>query len=152
MDSKLVQHVEDLLADHKDSKEVTWDEVISYLFNKGVGNPYFATLAIFSSMDTNNDKKISLGEVKVQKFKDQAKKHSQILIRNIESILDENKDDKITWEEACNVFRKDPEVGDAGCENCTKSLFGSVNKNNNREITKDELRTYYSNVKKYTAH
>ncbi|EGC36686.1 hypothetical protein DICPUDRAFT_87305 [Dictyostelium purpureum] len=149
-----INDIEDMIAgfEEKNVKEVTFEQVSDYLKNvKDCKDPFFVAVSIFRSLDTNSDSKISLNEIKTHKLLTFAKQWGGILERNINKMIleyDENHDNIITWEEACNVFRDDPDVGEDGCEISTKSLFHSIDSNKDREITKDEIKAYLEKLKK----
>ncbi|EGC39152.1 hypothetical protein DICPUDRAFT_75277 [Dictyostelium purpureum] len=144
----VVKDVETMMSkfDKNNDRELSWDEVVERLKeNKNCKDPYFAAFSMFTALDKNQDRKISLTEVQNHKLETYAKKCENIIKKDIKNVLKEydgNKDGKITWDEVCDVFRKDPDVGEEGCENSTRYLFGSMDKNNDKVITKDELRAF----------
>ncbi|EGC36330.1 hypothetical protein DICPUDRAFT_94337 [Dictyostelium purpureum] len=78
-----------------------------------------------------------------------AKKTEAIIVRSIQKALDDydgNKDGKISWDEMCSVYRKDPDVGEYRCDGMTNSVFGSLGVGKDKCVTKDELRTYFKKI------
>ncbi|EGC39153.1 hypothetical protein DICPUDRAFT_45365 [Dictyostelium purpureum] len=144
----VVKDIEAMMSkfDKNNDGEITWDEVVERLKeNKNCKDPYFAAFSMFSALDKNQDRKISLAEVQNHKLEIYAKKCESVIKRDVKNMLKEydgNKDGKITWDEVCDFFRKDPEVGEKNCELNTKYLFQSMDKNNDKVITRDELRAF----------
>ncbi|EGC28396.1 hypothetical protein DICPUDRAFT_85505 [Dictyostelium purpureum] len=144
-----ISHYEGIVwdLDKEATGEITLDELVTYIKSfKEIEDPKLVALTIFSSLDLNDDKKISLQEVDTHKLKMEAQIVEENIKDGIKYMLDDydgNNDGKITWDEVFNGFRKYVR-GTEICVYKTNKIFSNYDKNSDKVITTEELRNYYT--------
>ncbi|KAM9992051.1 hypothetical protein ACTFIZ_012720 [Dictyostelium cf. discoideum] len=142
---ELTQATNDLInkVDTNGDKQLSKDEVRAMYKKCKYPNPTLATNALFELFDDNKDGKLSVDEVKVSLLVEYIIEAETFIKKFVDTFFkaDSNKDNKITWDEAKQFFVKGGS-SEAKATVFANSMFEDVDSDNDKSITRDELREY----------
>ncbi|KAM9966031.1 hypothetical protein ACTFIR_006219 [Dictyostelium discoideum] len=150
-DYAITKDVEDMLRkfDSNGDGNISFDEAVRRLKETGSKDPLRAASSMFISLDKDKDGVIQLKEIHGHKA-DVAGKKLQKAINNIcNNFLkgyDNDKDGKISWDEVCNWVNKNNPDAIAPLM-IVENFFSELDKDNDKFVTKYELKEYVNKYK-----
>ncbi|KAN0022820.1 hypothetical protein ACTFIU_005560 [Dictyostelium citrinum] len=125
---------------------ITFDEVVKRLRETGSKDPLRAASSMFIALDKDKNGIIELKEVEVHKAELGAKKLQKAINNICNNFLkgyDANKDGKVSWDEVCDYVNKNNPDAIAPLL-IVENFFCELDKDNDKVITKKEIKEYYS--------
>ncbi|KAN0035826.1 hypothetical protein ACTA71_005117 [Dictyostelium dimigraforme] len=144
----ITKEVDDMLKkfDKNNDGTITFDEAVKRLRENGCKDPLRAASSMFISLDKDKNGVIELKEIHGHKADVAAKKLQKAINNMCNNFLkdyDTNSDGRISWEEACDYVNKNNPDAIAPLM-IVENFFGELDKDNDKFITKREIREYYS--------
>ncbi|KAN0036700.1 hypothetical protein ACTFIV_002007 [Dictyostelium citrinum] len=147
-ESEINREVEEMMQkfDASGDGNITFDEVVKRLRETGSKDPLRAASSMFIALDKDKNGIIELKEVETHKAELGAKKLQKAinnLCNNFLKDYDTNGDGSISWDEACDFVNKNNPDAIAPLL-IVENFFSELDKDNDKVITKKEIKEYYT--------
>ncbi|KAN0004148.1 hypothetical protein ACTFIZ_010303 [Dictyostelium cf. discoideum] len=150
-DCAITKDVEQMLRkfDSNGDGNITFDEAVKRLRETGSKDPLRAASSMFIALDKDKNGVITLNEIHGHKAEVAAKKLEKAIHNICNNFLkgyDTDKDGKISWDEVCTYVNKNNPDAIAPLM-IVENFFSELDKDNDRFVTKVELKEYVTKYK-----